>query len=93
MDTEQTDKIIYEKVKKLISWNSVKEFFIFVLFVSLAIIAYDEAQKRIMNYTYNQVCISELEACNNTGFTVSCGKIGLNYSFSPNSSAIKSSSS
>lgn len=99
MDTEKTDRIIYEKVKKLLSWKSIKEFFIFMLLVSVSLIALDEAQKHIINYTYTKTCVSAIEACNGT-YAVSCSLIHhnlshpVNYSsLSPNSSLNVSSSS
>jgi hypothetical protein len=97
--TEETerkiDELIYQKIKKLLSWQSIKEFFLFLLLVSISIIALDEAQKRLIDYSYVQTCVQTIKNCNGT-YAVSCGPmlLNLNYSsFSPNSSFNVSSSS
>lgn len=98
--SEETDKkiddFIASRMKRIFSWNFVKEFFIFLLICSLAVIAVDEAQKRHTDYTYNKLCIQYIEDCNGTQPIVSCPVhlIPINYSSLslPNSSLNVSSS-
>lgn len=97
--SEKTDEVIAKKIMKLLSWNSIKEFFIFLLLVSLAVIALGEAERRIADHQYYQMCLQQMKVCNGSPFMVACASNQstlplFNYSpSSPNSSLITSSSS
>lgn len=98
--SEETDKkiddFIASRMKRIVSWNFVKEFFIFLLICSLAVIAVDEAQKRLTDYAYNKLCVQYVKDCNGTQPIISCPVIlkPINYSSLslPNSSFNVSSS-
>jgi hypothetical protein len=51
---DRVAELIIKRVQKLLSWNSVKEFLIFLILVSLAVVAYNEAEK---GYRDHQVCL------------------------------------
>jgi hypothetical protein len=98
--SEEMDKKIEDfarsRLKRILSFNFVKEFFIFLLICSLAVIAVDEAQKRLTDYAYNKLCVQYVEDCNGTQPIITCPihYIPINYSSLslPNSSFNVSSS-
>lgn len=89
---EEEDRFT-KNLRNLFTLKSLRDFFIFLLLVSLAIVAADEAQKRVTERIYSQMCsqyVETVKACNGTS-VISCIPPGtpFNYSapFYPNSSS------
>jgi hypothetical protein len=92
--TEQTDKIIYAKFKRLFSWQSAKELIIYLFLVGLLVIVWGKAEETYSDHNIYLSCLQEMKVCGDKGFSISCNTINFrNYSsFSGNSSFNVSSS-
>jgi hypothetical protein len=94
MDTEKTDKIIYERVRKMFSWQSAKELIIYMLLVGLLVIVWAEAESRYAEHGLYQSCLQQMSACGDKGFYISCSRLTIgNYSSVSGNSSFNVSSS
>lgn len=97
--SEESDRKIYEwmkaRMKKMFSWQSLKELIIYMLLVGLLVIVWSEAERRYAEHGLYLSCLQQMSVCGDKGFYISCNKLTIgNYSsLSGNSSFNVSSSS